>query len=111
MTTELTVLATRRAIYHARVHGTRLVAGAYHPRGDGLHVEVGLALLQGDDADLSLLQLKRHWGFKKEKEMKDLRGQFDSKMRLSRTGNDYLCIPREPYLLKMTRLVWHQNFQ
>lgn len=47
--------------YHAGVHRAGLVAGAYHPRGDGLHVKVGPALLRRDDAHFSLLQLERHW--------------------------------------------------
>lgn len=36
----------QKTTYHARVHGAGLIAGTYHPGGDGLHVEVGLTLLQ-----------------------------------------------------------------
>lgn len=50
----------RKAAYHAGVHGARLIASTDHPIGDGLHVKIGLALLQRDNADLSLLQLKGH---------------------------------------------------
>lgn len=53
-------LHSQKAAYHAWVHSARLVAGTYHPTGDGLHVKIGLAALQRNDADLSLLQLKGH---------------------------------------------------
>lgn len=53
----------RKAAYHARVDGARLVAGTDHPRGNGLHVKVGLTLLQGNNVDFAFLQLKRHWIF------------------------------------------------
>lgn len=54
------------AAYHARVHGAGLIAGTYHPVGDGLHVKVGLALLQRNNADLPFLQLKGHYIQKEE---------------------------------------------
>lgn len=58
---------SQKAAYHARVHGASLIASTYHPTGDGLHVKIGLALLQRDNADLSLLQLKGHC-IRKEKQ-------------------------------------------
>lgn len=66
VTAERNHLSQQGTTYHARVDCAGLVAGAYHPRGDGLHVKVGLALLQGNDADFSLLQLERHWRREKE---------------------------------------------
>lgn len=66
VTAELNCLGNQEVTYHARVYCARLVASTYHPGGDGLHVKVGLTLLQRNNADFSLLQLKRHWIFKKE---------------------------------------------
>lgn len=51
---------SRKAAYHARVHSAGLIASTYHPIGDGLHVKIGLALLQRNNADLPFLQLKGH---------------------------------------------------
>lgn len=73
--TELNLLSNQKATYHAWVDCAGLIAGTYHPGGDGLHVKVGLAVLQRDDADFSLLQLKRHWiFFLKEEKTQYVRG-------------------------------------
>lgn len=62
-TAEPNLLGNQKATYHARVNCARLIAGTDHPGGDSLSVKVGLTLLQRNDADFSLLQLKRHWIF------------------------------------------------
>ena len=64
---ELNLFGKHRETYHARVNCARLIASTDHPVGDGLHVKVGLTLLQRNNAYFSLLQLKRHWIFLKKR--------------------------------------------